>query len=134
MFDNFVYWNKSLQLNKESQIMSQLGPDHLMGIDSLTGNPTILLKKEYFEQNAVMKTLKLFSNKVLCQMLPEGESEVKITFLSARDNEIDLEVVRDDFYIAVIDQQVREDILKKTASVQKAIYEAAFLPITTKVD
>lgn len=114
--------------------MSQLGPDHLMGIDSLTGNPTILLKKEYFEQNAVMKTLKLFSNKVLCQMLPEGESEVKITFLSARDNEIDLEVVRDDFYIAVIDQQVREDILKKTASVQKAIYEAAFLPITTKVD
>lgn len=114
--------------------MTQFKSDHIMGIDPVTGNPTLLLKKAYFEQTAVMKTLRLFSDRVRCQMLPEGEDEVKITFLAALKPSMDMNAVAYEFYIAVIDQQVREDLLKKTGDIQKTIYAAAFLPISNVVD
>jgi len=120
--------------SRKEPYMTQFSSDHLIGTDPATGNRTLLLKKAYFEQTAVMKTLRLFSDRAVCQILPEGEDKVKITFLSAIKPCVDLDAIRHEFYIAVIDQQVREDLLKKTLDVQKTIYAAAFLPTSNVVD
>ncbi|SFK02605.1 His-Xaa-Ser system protein HxsD [Desulfomicrobium apsheronum] len=114
--------------------MTQSKSDHVMETDLLTGNPTLLLKKAYFEQTAVMKTLRLFSDRVRLQMLPEGKDEVKITLLAALKTDVDLNAILYEFYIAAIDQQVREDLLKKTIDVQRTIYKTAFLPTSSVVD
>lgn len=112
--------------------MSQKRQDHLIQKDNETGICTILLKKEYFEQVAVMKTLRLFLAKVYCEMLPEGEDYVKIKFLRSLKDDVILEKIPYEFYNAVIDQQIREDLVKSSIEIQKAIYNSAFSPIANK--
>lgn len=114
--------------------MSKEHQDHLIQKDQKTGICTILLKKEYFEQIAVIKTLRLFLTKVHCEMLPEGEEYVKVKFLHAQKKDVVLEKIPYEFYNAVIDQQIREDLVKSSIEIQKAIYNSAFSPIANKAN
>lgn len=112
--------------------MSQERQDHLIQKDKETGIFTILLKKEYFEKTSVIKTLRLFLAKVYCEMLPEGDDYIKIKFLRTQRDDVVLEKMPYAFYNAVIDQQIREDLIKSSGDIQKAIYSSAFSPISNK--
>lgn len=114
--------------------MSKTRHDHIINDDNEKGIPTILLKKEYFEQTSVMKTIRIFSRDILCEMLPEGEDYVKVSFLKSKNESIDIKEIPYKFYNAVIDQQIREDLLKSSMEIQKTIYSTAFMPISELVN
>ena len=63
-------------------------------------------------------------------MLPEGNRSIKIEFLSPQKKNVDMDKIPYEFYNAVIDQQIREDLIKSSADIQKSIYNTAFSTIS----
>lgn len=112
--------------------MSNKDKDHIIEIDSQNKKSTILLNKKNFQQISVMKTLRLFSDKVYCEMFPDEDNYVKINFLSSKRSDIEIEEMPYKFYNAVIDQQIREDLLESNKDIQKLIFDMAFSPITNR--
>jgi His-Xaa-Ser system protein HxsD len=112
--------------------LSKTQNDHLFGFDQKTGNPTLVLNKEYFQRESVLKTLQLFSNKVLCEMLPKDEKSIKIEFVETQNKSVQIDKIPYEFYNHVIDQQIREDLMRANRDIQKDIYDCAFSRIFNK--
>lgn len=92
------------------------------------GSIFVELSKEIYHRDAVLKASAKFSD-FYVHISPYSEYYVGVTFKAKPDVKADIESAALNFCNEVLDQQIREDLLKSNGHIRDMIYEHAFSPI-----
>lgn len=94
-----------------------------------TNNFYVDLYKEIYHRDAVLKALYKFTDDYYVKLTPAGEFYVRAMFEAKSKEKVDCELAAKKFCNEVLDQQIREDLLKENGRIRDIIYEHAFNPI-----
>ena len=97
--------------------------------DQEDGSILVELSKEIYHRDAVLKAGAKFSNDFYVHVSPTSEYCVGVIFKAKPNIKADLKSVALNFCNEVLDQQIREDLLKSNGHIRDIIYEHAFSPI-----
>lgn len=99
------------------------------------GKILIVLKKEFYERDAVFSAAYKFTDKCAILIEPVDEFSVGVYFKAkSGKNDVDLEKVAEDYCNEVLDQQIRLDLEKRYGNIRKLTVQHAFSPISNLKD
>lgn len=88
---------------------------------------TIVVQKELFEKDCLLRVASEYSHEMYIDFEPEGDAAIKVNF-KAKDGFCVTEDVLRDFANELIDQQVRLGLEKQFGTIRNMIVEQAFSP------
>ncbi|WP_285717217.1 His-Xaa-Ser system protein HxsD [Pelosinus sp. IPA-1] len=94
----------------------------------------VKLKKEFYEQEAVMQASYKFTNTCFIKIDAMEEGYVGIWFKAKLELHVDPELLLCEFCNEVLDQQVRLDLEKRYGTIRDSIYQFAFAPIKDRIE
>lgn len=100
-----------------------------LSADKKTG--FVIARKEYFEQECVMRTVGLYLDKFFIQFYPFDEFNIKIEINNKIKEEITTDFLKE-FMNNLIDNQIRLDVEKEFSAIRDKIVSQAFLSATQK--
>lgn len=87
------------------------------------------LCKEIYHRDAVLKASYLYTDKFYVKVSPLGEYHVRVTFEAKENETADCSIAAKNFCNDVLDQQIREDLVKSNGKIRDIIYKHAFSPL-----
>ena len=88
---------------------------------------TIVVQKELFEKDCLLRVASEYSHEIYVDFEPEGDAAIKVNF-KAKDGFCVTEDVLRDFAKELVDQQVRLGLEKQFGTIRNMIVEQAFSP------
>ena len=92
---------------------------------------TILAEKVYFERDCVLNVAAQYTGEYFLSIQPVGDTMVELT-ISAKNGAMITENFLKEIMNALIDQQIRLDLIKEFGGIRKTIVDYAFSSVEKK--